>query len=182
MRLKTLTMRLRTGIDKAAVHRLAESLLAMADAVASKNGAPHFAEISLFMTGDRTMERVHMDAMGLEGTTDVVTLPYAEIPGVGATAEIFVNADLAAERGKDRAALELVADEGAGEWSPQHELALYIAHGFDHLAGGEDSAAAGFRAMRLREIRWVRKAETAGLLAGLYKNKGGSQWTKKKSQ
>ena len=75
----------------------------------------------------------------MEGTTDVITIPYAETPGAGATAEVFVNADIAAQRGGQRETPDFAADEADGEWSPQHELALYIAHGFDHLAGGDDS-------------------------------------------
>ena len=169
MRLKTLSMRPRTSVDKVAAHKLAEALLAMADAAGGESGTPRFEEIRLVFTGDKMMEHVHREAMGMEGTTDVITIPYAETPGAGATAEVFVNADIAAQRGGQRETPDFAADEADGEWSPQHELALYIAHGFDHLAGGDDSDAAGFRSMRTREIRWVRKAEGLGLLDGLYK-------------
>jgi ssRNA-specific RNase YbeY (16S rRNA maturation enzyme) len=43
---------------------------------------------------------------------------------------------------------------------PQHdgadaELALYIAHGFDHLSGADDNTPARRAAMRRTEMRWL---------------------------
>lgn len=47
--------------------------------------------------------------------------------------------------------------EAAGEWSADMELALYIAHGCDHLNDSEDSSDAGRLAMRLRELGWLKQ-------------------------
>ncbi|MBQ3810327.1 MAG: hypothetical protein II839_05855, partial [Kiritimatiellae bacterium] len=49
----------------------------------------------------------------------------------------------------------LLPDERALRWNADAELALYLAHGFDHLAGSDDATAAGYRAMRRRELRWL---------------------------
>jgi ssRNA-specific RNase YbeY (16S rRNA maturation enzyme) len=35
------------------------------------------------------------------------------------------------------------------------ELALYIAHGFDHLSGADDDTPARRAAMRRTEMRWL---------------------------
>ena len=40
-------------------------------------------------------------------------------------------------------------------WSVDKELALYIAHGCDHLTDAEDSSEEGFRSMRSRELAWL---------------------------
>jgi len=84
----------------------------------------------------------------------VVSQMYEGIPGVvGATGEMVVNAERAREEGAKR-------DGGTAR-----ELALYVAHGFDHLAGADDDTPARRRAMRRRETRWL--AEREGLWRGL---------------
>ena len=158
------------ALDAAAVRRLAETLAAWAGG----GGAPDFGAVTLCFVGPAAIARVHRQALGLPGETDVVTLAYAAAPGAPAAAEIFVNPALARRRGADRAALDLTAPERRLAWSPDHELALYIAHGFDHLAGADDAAPAGFAAMRRRELAWIRRADGLGLVAGLFKTPGGS--------
>jgi len=64
------------------------------------------------------------------------------------TAEIIVNVVRAQEEGKKRSR--------RGKWSAKHELALYIAHGIDHLTGADDAIPAERKKMRRREMRWVR--------------------------
>ena len=167
-----LEARLRSpALDLAAVRRLAETLAPWALRRASaRPGA-----VSLSFIGSAAIARVHRDALGAPGETDVVTLAYAATPGFPASAENFVNAALARRRGTDRAALDLTAPERDLAWSPDHELALYIAHGFDHLAGGDDASSAGFAVMRRRELAWIRRAEALGLVAGLFKTPRGGR-------
>ncbi len=161
----------RRKIERLAALRLAKALHALAVSTPRSVGNPisAFGEITIVFAGDGVMAQVHFDAMGIEGSADVVTIPYAATPMASASAEIYVNVDLACERGVDRSELELISSETSGDWSPEHELALYVAHGLDHLAGGDDSTPEGFKEMREREISWVRKAERAGLLNSIFK-------------
>ncbi|MGI5868937.1 MAG: rRNA maturation RNAse YbeY [Kiritimatiellia bacterium] len=181
------------ALDLAAVRRLAETLADWAAESAARDGRkpmwtrrprrvsasaardgrkPDFGDVALCFVGPAAIARIHRDALGLPGETDVVTLAYAATPTTPAAAEIFVNAALARRRGADRADLDLTAPERRLVWSPDHELALYIAHGFDHLAGADDATPDGFAAMRQRELDWIRRAEDLGLVAGLFKKPG----------
>ncbi len=160
-------------IDKKATRLLAEKFKLLSESSAQRNDAPDYESVSLIITGDALISRIHQQSMGIEGTTDVITLAYAATPGTPATAEIFVNAQLAARCGVDRTSLDLIDDEAHGPWSPAHELALYIAHGFDHLAGNDDTSASGFQSMRKREIEWVRQAHAIGLVDTIIMNREG---------
>jgi ssRNA-specific RNase YbeY (16S rRNA maturation enzyme) len=62
---------------------------------------------------------------------------------------VFVNAERARAEGLRRGG---VADE----------LALYIAHGCDHLAGASDRTPAGRARMRRREQAWLAEARRLG--------------------
>lgn len=105
--------------------------------------------------------------MGRDSATDVVTIPYDAPPGTPREAEIFVNVALS-ER-------NAVADKRPEElpcgtvWTPAHELALYIAHGFDHLAGFDDHKPHDYAIMRQRELEWVFAAHKEGLVDALFK-------------
>lgn len=81
---------------------------------------------------------------GVRMQTDVVSQSYAAIPGVSpATAELVLNAERALAEGARRPG------------GPARELALYLAHGLDHLAGHDDDTPARRRAMRRRETAWL---------------------------
>lgn len=67
------------------------------------------------------------------------------------TAEIFVNVERAAQ-----------VRPCSRKWNASRELALYIAHGCDHLISGEDDARDDERKrMRARELRWLREIPEA---------------------
>ena len=86
--------------------------------------------------------------MGVEGATDVVTQAYDAIPpeSPGLFGELFVNVDQALRAAPKRKG-----------WSAAKELLLYVAHGMDHLSGADDMDDAGYRAMRRRELGWLRE-------------------------
>ncbi len=112
-------------------------------------------EIQLLLTDDSGIIRVNQSVFEKSGTTDVITLAYPALPGqASGRAEIFVNVEPAMREGARRAGTAC-------------ELALYVAHGCDHLAGGRDDTPARRRRMLERERRWVLKAKELGLLAGL---------------
>lgn len=103
---------------------------------------------------DEEIRSVNRRCFSKDMATDVISLTYQPVPGGHSqvAAEIFVNAELALKRarGDSRRAAR--------------ELALYVAHGLDHLCGGRDETPAARAAMLRRENRWLREAEQIGLL------------------
>ena len=117
---------------------------------------PHgpWQELSVVFTDDVQMTELHERLMGDPTSTDVMAVRYDSAPFPGATeaGELMVNIDRA-----------LQAWPGHGQSHDAHrELALYLAHGMDHLSGADDSTEPGRRSMRQRELRWLREAETQG--------------------
>lgn len=103
-----------------------------------------FGEIALVLVDDAAMPGYKAGCFGVRAQTDVVAQAYGGIPGVApATAELVLNAERALAEGVRRPG-------GAAR-----ELALYLAHGLDHLAGHDDDLPARRRAMRRRETAWL---------------------------
>lgn len=94
---------------------------------------------------DAAMTDLNRRMFGREGTTDVISATYRPTPGMvgDTTAELFVNAECAVREGTRRGGVA-------------RELALYLAHGWDHLSGADDASADDRRRMRRRELRWLR--------------------------
>jgi len=89
---------------------------------------------------------------GRPAVTDVISCAYAPAPGrAGRCAEIVVNCDRA-----------------RSSRFPGRELALYIAHGCDHLAGATDDTPARRKRMLRREQGWRRAATRAGITLRLF--------------
>ena len=143
-------------IDVAALRRLCVCLYALACRAAglptrrktnNKSGdLLHIESVDLILCSDALITRVHAAVFNDPTTTDVITIPYAPTPTSGATVEIFVNTRLARDAQKSA-----------------HELALYIAHAFDHLAGYDDRLPCSRDAMRKRELSWLGVCEEHGL-------------------
>ncbi len=114
-----------------------------------------WASLTLVLLDDRGIEPVQRACFGSAEPTDVISFAYPPLPGEsGWHGEVLVN-------------VERAAREGARRVSVCDELALYVAHGCDHLAGADDDTPARRRAMRDRERRWLRAAGRDGLLEGL---------------
>ena len=106
--------------------------------------ASPFGELTVVLTDDAAMPGYKAGCFGLRAQTDVVAQAYEAVPGGGgATAELVLNAERALAEGGRRAG------------GPARELALYLAHGLDHLAGRDDDTPARRRAMRRRETAWL---------------------------
>lgn len=107
---------------------------------------------------DRAIAEVNRALLNHAGATDVITIRYGPMPGeaAGGVAEVYVNVERAAR----------MARPG---WPAGRELALYIAHGCDHLAGEDDATPSEYRRMRRRELRWLREAERDGVDLNLVK-------------
>ena len=110
-------------------------------------GNPVWHEVTVHLVDDRESDAIHRAIMGIAGVTDVVTQAYDAIPPEtpGLLGELFVNTDQACRAAPKRKG-----------WSEAKELLLYVAHGMDHLSGADDCSELGYRAMRRRELEWLR--------------------------
>lgn len=97
-------------------------------------------ELSLVLTNDSIRELNHT-WFQKDTVTDVISFAYPE----DGTGEVVVNVQQAYEEGNLRE-------------SPDHELALYIAHGCHHLTGAEDDTPEKKTAMLTTEATWVEMA------------------------
>jgi ssRNA-specific RNase YbeY (16S rRNA maturation enzyme) len=132
-----------------ALRRLVRNLMAAGGA---GSATPPWERVTLCLVDNAGMRAVHAACYGEDAPTDVIATAYAALPGEGdgMEAEIVVNAERAAAEGAARPR----ARDGR-PWGAAGELALYIAHGCDHLHGGRDATPAGRVRMRRRELRWL---------------------------
>lgn len=121
-----------------------------------------WGDISVVLVDNAGMEPFNRRLFEKAGTTDVISQCYEPVPGEnGAWAgDVIVNVELAVTMGKK-------LERPGASWGPERELALYIAHGCDHLMGEDDADNAGRARMRRRELRWVDEASRKGLLREL---------------
>jgi probable rRNA maturation factor len=132
----------RHRFDLAYIRRLAQAALPLC--LAEAGPEPHvladLEEVTVSIVSPTAMSRVHVDFLGIEGPTDVITFPYGEI---------LVCAEIAAE---NAARYDVSLDD---------ELALYVIHGLLHLNGFDDLSAGPARQMRARQakvLNTVRKS------------------------
>jgi probable rRNA maturation factor len=118
---------------------------------------PH--EISLVLVNDRGIRAINRQHLDHDTATDVISFRLPAMPGMeaGLTGEVVVNVERAVTRAPR---------------APERELALYIAHGCDHLADERDDEEAGRRQMRRRELRWLQDAHAAALIEGILERTG----------
>ncbi|HVS52542.1 MAG TPA: rRNA maturation RNase YbeY [Opitutaceae bacterium] len=133
----------RLRLDRAAVVRAIHLL----DAHAARfRGGPPPGELSLVFLTDAALARLHGDFLADPSITDVIT--FAADPAFGAAGEICVSVD-AALRQLETARAPRRADSSAF----RAELALYVVHGWLHLAGYDDLQPTKKRRMRRAEAR-----------------------------
>ncbi len=132
------------GLSKAELRAAAAYFAARSRA---RIGNPVWHEVVVHLVDDAASDAIHRAIMGLAGATDVVTQAYDAIPPEtpGLYGEIFVNTDQARRAAPKRRG-----------WSVAKELLLYVAHGMDHLSGADDHAECDYRAMRRRELGWLK--------------------------
>lgn len=143
----------RFKLDAARCAAVAECFIRLSKRVRPAGMAP-WESVTLLFVADRGSAEAHRAVFDDPAPTDVITLSYEPEPGVtdGLSGELIVNVERAFQEGSRR------ASRRPGRWSPDHELALYLAHGVDHLTGADDHEDADFRRMRSRELRWVASA------------------------
>ena len=112
----------------------------------SRSGPKAWDEVTVVLLDDATIAPANARVFGRDRPTDVITQAYRPPPGRTAwTGEILVNVERATTLPR-----------------PSAELALYIAHGCDHLCGGRDGSPAARARMLRREKRWLRAARLVG--------------------
>ena len=120
----------------------------------------HWGDVSLILADDATTRATNKAHLGHDQITDVISFNLDPIPGdvaSGTCAEIVVN-------------VEQACRVGPRYGGPDHELALYIAHGCDHVAGEEDETVPQRLSMRRRELRWLKEAKRQTLSLQLIKS------------
>lgn len=124
-------------------------LAALAGSAQRARRQPPWRELSVILTDDAGSAAFNHAIMRHDGPTDVITQRYEALPGEppGLVGELVINIERAWQ----------VGVRGRRGWSPAHELALYLAHGCDHLNDEDDATPAGRQRMRRRELRWLRK-------------------------
>ena len=135
----------RLRLDKKAVTRV----ITILDEHREKflGGCPE-GELSLAFMTDAKLAKLHDDFLDDPTTTDVIT--FEGQPEFGVAGEICVSADTAAAYSK------------ANNRDFSEELALYIVHGWLHLAGYDDLQPAKKRKMRAAEARAMKLLHAAG--------------------
>ncbi len=124
--------------------------------LAAKTAPELWGEVSVILVDDKGITQTNREYFGKNRPTDVISFRYDPVPGEDAAlgGDLLVNVE--------RAMLE-----GTARDNIDYELALYIAHGFNHLSGAEDDTPEKRRKMRSTETAWLRKATDEALVAGL---------------
>lgn len=124
-----------------AIQQLADSL---ATALAAADPGTVWGEVTLLLTDDQGITQTNREFFGKNQPTDVISFRYDPIPGEepAATGDLLVN-------------VECALREGAVRDGADAELALYIAHGFNHLSGANDDTPKKRAAMHRTETRWL---------------------------
>lgn len=146
MRISLHTAQRRFKLDTAALKRLVGALAGLAQA--RQPDEPPWREVTIHLLDDAGIAPVNAAIMSHDGATDVITQRYEPCPGEpdGLIGELFVNVERALRAAPRRAG-----------WSADRELALYLAHGCDHLTGADDQTPADRALMRRRELAWLRR-------------------------
>jgi rRNA maturation RNase YbeY len=150
-------MKIRVTKQAKAIHVHVARLQRLAAWLLRQASGRNWSALEILLTDDAGSVAANGAVFGRDYVTDVISLTYLPQPGEqGGVGELIINVELAVREGARRAG------------GPERELALYLAHGCDHLAGADDATPRQRRAMRRRERRWLRAAARAGLLRGLF--------------
>ncbi|HKL22039.1 MAG TPA: rRNA maturation RNase YbeY [Tichowtungia sp.] len=108
-----------------------------------------WGDLSVVLTDDGGITQPNREFFGKNRPTDVISFRYDPVPGEAeqAAGDLIVNAECALR-------------EGPAHDGPDAELALYIAHGLNHLSGADDDTPQKRAAMRRTETRWLAELQT----------------------
>ena len=139
-------------INLPAIRRLTAELAAALETADPKTV---WQEVTLLLTDDAGITQYNREFFGKDRPTDVISFRCEPVPGEDGTAgDLIVN-------------VECAVREGPQHGGMNEELALYIAHGFNHLSGADDNTPARRAAMRRTEMRRLKnlKSEIINLIA-----------------
>jgi len=132
-------------INLPAIRRLTAELAAALEAADPETA---WQEVTLLLTDDAGITQYNREFFGKDRATDVISFRCEPVPGEdGATGDLIVN-------------VERAVQEGPRHGGADAELALYIAHGFNHLSGADDNTPAKRAAMRRTEMRRLSALQT----------------------
>jgi probable rRNA maturation factor len=118
-----------------------------------REGAIGEWEINLLFTSDDAIQSMHLEFMGLDSPTDIMTFPYDDDDGFPAGASAGGDIVISVETAREHA-------EDAG-WEQLRELQFLVLHGVLHLLGWDDGTTEQRTAMleRQRELldEWIDK-------------------------
>lgn len=120
---------------------------------ATRRTGIRWGDISILLANDRESQRINKAHLGHDYETDVISFNFDPVPGDSdplSHGEIVVNVEYAQRMGRRYA-------------GGDREVALYLAHGCDHLSGEDDATPATRLRMRRRELRWLSDAKAQGL-------------------
>ncbi len=144
-------------VDRARLTTLASALFARA--CRRDRPARRWSTLTVVLLDDAGMGEVNRRVFDRDHATDVISQAYRPVPGAhaGWAGELYLNVACAQREGRAR------------RGGPARELALYLAHGCDHLTGGLDDTPAQARAMRRRELAWLRHPDLARLIEACWR-------------
>ena len=152
LKMKTVLInRQKRRISLPAIRRLTAKLAAALEAA---DPDTVWQEVTLLLTDDSGITQYNREFFGKDRATDVISFRSEPIPGEdGVTGDLIVNVERAVQEGPEHGGISA-------------ELALYIAHGFNHLSGADDNTPAKRAAMRRTEMRRLAelKSEIKGLI------------------
>lgn len=132
-------------INLSAIRRLTAKLAAELE---STDPETVWQEVTLLLADDDGITQYNREFFGKDRTTDVISFRSEPIPGEeGTSGDLIVN-------------VECAVREGAQHDGIDAELALYIAHGFNHLSGADDNTPAKRAAMRRTELRRLKELKS----------------------
>jgi probable rRNA maturation factor len=117
-------------------------LRALAGSILEAEGASGPWEIAVALVSDDELQSLHLQFMGVDEPTDIMTFPFGEGTLGG---DLAISADHALAR--------------AAEWgnSPVEEIQFLVAHGVLHLLGWQDTSPEQREAMLARQEELVRQ-------------------------
>jgi rRNA maturation RNase YbeY len=156
MKIAILNQQKQHPVSRNRILKLSQFLLAKTPPPDSET--TEWGSISIVLTDHEGIRPLHAQFLNKNSTTDVITFCYDPVPG-----EELPNGDIIIN-------VAQAYEEGVMRDGPCFELALYIAHGCDHLSGMDDHTEEGYQQMRTRELTWLQEASTLGLLEDLIRN------------
>lgn len=121
-----------------------EAIASLVQHVLDQEGIGDDWEIGIQFIDDAAMQQAHVEFMGIDEPTDIMTFPYADDDdgswgGEDAGGDLLISVDRAAANAVD------------ANWSHADELFFVIAHGLLHLTGWDDGTDDDREAMLKRQ-------------------------------